>query len=155
METLKEEQTIAIFRKTFLFVFAALAKTAFLIVVPTVIFYYLGFFDAVKIAYYVFMAFTALYFLSQILKWYFSSLIVTTKRLIKTEQRGLFSREVSEISFRDVYSVNYCIQGALATIFNYGDIILEIKNTNKRFYIKDLQSPTVKRDLILKAREEN
>ena len=149
----QEERIIVVYRKTILFLFWAITKTILLLIIPTIFYYYLKIFEIVRIVYYIFLALIFLYFLAQFFKWYFSTIVLTTKRIIKTEQKGILSKKVSEVDFNDIYSVSYKISGFLATIFNYGDLVLEIKNTYNKFFIKNLPKPSFIRDIILKIKE--
>lgn len=48
--------------------------------------------------------------------------ILTNQRLIKIDQKGFFSRRVSETELDNVYNINYEIKGFMKSLLNFGDI---------------------------------
>ena len=48
--------------------------------------------------------------------------IVTDERVINIEQKGLFSRSVSELHFYNVQDVTTSVRGVIPTLLNYGDV---------------------------------
>jgi Bacterial PH domain len=57
---------------------------------------------------------------------YFLSIqIVTDKRLIDIDQRGLFQREVNELSIDKVEDVSYKQNGIFGAVFNYGHVTVQ------------------------------
>ncbi len=57
--------------------------------------------------------------------YYLSIQIVTTERLVDVDQTGILRREVNEVFWTEVQNINYKQNGLLATIFDYGDVIIE------------------------------
>lgn len=57
---------------------------------------------------------------------YFLSVqVVTNERIIDVDQVGLFRREVNEITINNIQNVNYKQNGALALMFDFGDVVVE------------------------------
>ena len=54
--------------------------------------------------------------------YYLSLQIVTTKRLIDVDQRGLFYREVNELPIEKIEDVTYTQAGILPSVFHYGTV---------------------------------
>ena len=48
--------------------------------------------------------------------------LVTNMRIINSEQRGFFQRDVSELSISNIQDVSIKINGAIPTMMNFGDI---------------------------------
>jgi hypothetical protein len=68
--------------------------------------------------------------------WYYTMYIVTDRRILAVQQKGLFGRKVDEWQLEGIQSVNYEIGGFQAVLFGYGDIIA-------RTYIGDLTMKTI------------
>lgn len=57
--------------------------------------------------------------------WYYSVYILTDQRLIDIYQKGLFNRQVKEVSLNRIQSVNYHVRGLQAAMFKFGDITVQ------------------------------
>lgn len=57
--------------------------------------------------------------------WHYSVYIVTDQRLINIRQKGFFNRQVSEVGFDKVQSINYHIKGLQAALFKFGDLSVQ------------------------------
>ena len=57
--------------------------------------------------------------------WYYSVFILTDRRLIDIEQKGLFNRKVSEVGLDRIQSLNYHIKGIQAALFRFGTITVQ------------------------------
>ena len=84
--------------------------------------------------------------------YYLSVQIVTSRRIIDITQNGLFTREMNELSYNTIEDVNYKRSGLLATVFNFGDVILQTaagsnKNTSG-FIFKNIPYPAKVHSLI-------
>ncbi|OGB74201.1 hypothetical protein A2V68_00270 [candidate division Kazan bacterium RBG_13_50_9] len=65
------------------------------------------------------------YFFMQWAFWYLDIWVVTEEKLIDSQLVALFSRRRSEIALRQVQDMRYHISGTLATLFRFGDIIIQ------------------------------
>ena len=58
--------------------------------------------------------------------WYYTVCIVTDKRFIQFNQKGIFkSRSVNDISLSRILSVNYQVRGMVETLLGFGTIIIQ------------------------------
>jgi uncharacterized membrane protein YdbT with pleckstrin-like domain len=62
--------------------------------------------------------------------WYYSVSIITDQRLINIRQKGFFNREVKEVGFDKVQSINYHIKGLQAALLKFGDITVQTYTSN-------------------------
>lgn len=67
----------------------------------------------------------AAYWFYHWLGWYYSVSIITDQRLINIRQKGFFNREVNEVGFENVQSINYHIKGLQAALLKFGDITIQ------------------------------
>lgn len=82
-----------------------------------------------------------------------SRLLVTNKNLAQIVQRTLFSRKVSELSMSNVEDVSVEQQGILATIFNYGTLVVQTAGEMENFIFKLCPNPNKFSEMILEARQ--
>lgn len=61
--------------------------------------------------------------------YYLDYWIVTNQRVISTYQKGLFRREVSELSFSRIQDLTVDIKGILKTFLNYGNLEIRTAGT--------------------------
>jgi uncharacterized membrane protein YdbT with pleckstrin-like domain len=71
--------------------------------------------------------------------WYYSVFIVTDQRLIDIRQKGFFNREVKEVGFDKIQSINYHIKGIQAAILKFGDITVQAYTSN--WVLKSIPHP--------------
>lgn len=83
-----------------------------------------------------------------------SKLIITDKNLTQILQNGLFSRKVSELSMANVEDVTANQRGFFATIFNYGDLIVETAGEQANFKFIFCPKPNFYGKIVLNAREQ-
>lgn len=90
--------------------------------------------------------------------YYLDMWIVTSKRIIDVEQRGLFSREISEIPLSSVQDVTISIRGVIETFLKFGTIKIQTAG-EREFTISNAPNLYQIKDAILKYaggdREQN
>jgi hypothetical protein len=57
--------------------------------------------------------------------YYLDAWIVTNERVINIEQRGFFTRKISELKLTKIQDVTSEIIGVIPTLFNYGNIYVQ------------------------------
>lgn len=80
--------------------------------------------------------------------WHDSVFVVSDRRLVDVDRRGLFSRVVSEASLLEVEDVSYVVQGFWATIFRYGTVNVRVKGNNVELQVFNVRRPAKVHDLI-------
>ena len=87
-------------------------------------------------------------FLFIFMDYYLDMWIVTNRRILDVEQRGLFSRRIAEIPLSSVQDVTIDIHGILRTLLKFGTI--KIQTAGEREYIiKDVPHLTQIKDAML------
>lgn len=81
-------------------------------------------------------------------KWWFSLLAVTEKRLIIIRQKGFFEREVVELPFSRVHEVSYRVKGVFATMFGYGTVMIESAGSDEPICMDCVHRPAHLQDLM-------
>jgi len=62
--------------------------------------------------------------------YYLSLQIVSSERIIDIDQKGLFSREVNELTFEKIEDVTYKQTTFLGVVFNFGNVIVQTAGSN-------------------------
>lgn len=92
-------------------------------------------------------------FLMRFHDYYLSVQIVTTQRIIDIAQNGLFGREVNELQFDKIEDVTHKQNGLLATIFNFGDVVVQTaasaSSKTSGFVFKNIPNPAKAHKIIM------
>lgn len=83
-----------------------------------------------------------------------NKLIISDKNITQVLQRGLFSRQVSELSMANVEDVTADQQGILAHIFGYGTLKIETAGEQNNFNFIYCPNPDYYGKAILDARQQ-
>ncbi len=94
---------------------------------------------------YFFLSFLLLIFwLSASVIWidyYLDVWIITNKRVVNVEQKGLFMREVSELHYNKIQDITTEVHGFIPTILHYGDVYVQTAGTQPRFLFHNVPDP--------------
>lgn len=79
--------------------------------------------------------------MAQITDYFLDIWIVTNERIINIEQKGLFSRTVSEMRLNQVQDITSHTQGFLETFLTYGDVTIQTAGERLQFHFKNIDNP--------------
>lgn len=80
--------------------------------------------------------------------------ILTNKRLVFVEQKGMFSRTVIEFDLGNIQDIASDVHGVLPTLLHYGNIRIHTASENQDFDFKDVGDPElVKHDIAMAIME--
>jgi hypothetical protein len=102
-----------------------------------------------------YMSFCAAILMTLFTDYYLDSWIVTTNRIINIEQRGLFSRVISELHLNQVQDITAETQGFLPTILSYGNVYIQTAGTRERFIFKMVNDPEIVKRKVAQLVEED
>src|SRR3989344_282267 len=86
--------------------------------------------------------------------YYLDIWIITNKRLIDIEQRGLFNRHISEMNVENIQNVTLQIEGLISTLLKFGNLLVETAGEGQ-FKIKDAPNLYEAKDLLLMHSNHN
>lgn len=86
--------------------------------------------------------------------YYFDVWIVTNLRVVNVEQKGLFSRNVSELELERIQDVTTEVRGVIPTFLNYGDVFIQTAGERERFQFHNVPDPYYIKDLIMKLQDK-
>jgi uncharacterized membrane protein YdbT with pleckstrin-like domain len=87
--------------------------------------------------------------------YYFDIWIITSERIINTEQKGLFTRQVSELKFAKIQDVTADVSGFFQTILNYGDVHVQTAGEEERFFFRQVPDPYGLKNLIMDLQKKH
>lgn len=79
--------------------------------------------------------------------------LITNQRIILYIQHGLFDRNVSEIEYDKIQDISYRFKGMGETMFKYGSLKIQIKNSESVLYVRRISHPEKMQQLILKIQK--
>lgn len=82
-----------------------------------------------------------------------SYLIVTDRNVTQVLQKGLFNRQVSELSMANIEDVTAAQKGIFATLFNYGKLVIETAGEQNNFIFTYCPRPNYYGKILLDARQ--
>lgn len=85
--------------------------------------------------------------------YYLDVWIITDKRIVNVEQRGLFNRQVSELEHIRVQDVTTDVEGFFPTFLNYGNVFIQTAAEKERFTFRSVPNPYAIKDLIMKLQK--
>jgi len=85
----------------------------------------------------------------KLVDYYLDIWIITDRRIVNIEQKGLFRREVSELRIMNVQDVTTDIRGIIPTLFDYGDLYVQTAAKRERFLFRRIPKPGVVKDIIV------
>jgi hypothetical protein len=88
------------------------------------------------------------------LDYYLDAWIVTNERIINIEQRGFFTRKISELKLTKIQDVTSEIIGVIPTLFNYGNIYVQTAGEIERFTFIQIPDPNYVKNIIVDLQEK-
>ncbi len=146
----RDEKPILFLRRHWIEIFKILFFAAVFVAIPFIFYYlltdngvdwttYWGQFGTLLLS--IYMLFTLAILMTMFTDYYLDTWIVTTRRVINIEQKGLFSRVISELHLNQVQDVTAETHGFLATILSYGYVYIQTAGTRERFEFKRVNDP--------------
>lgn len=81
--------------------------------------------------------------------YYFDVWIVTDCRIVNIEQKGLFSREVSELELDKIQDITTDVRGVIPTFLNFGDLQVQTAAEQERFLFHNIPDPYEVKNIIM------
>jgi uncharacterized membrane protein YdbT with pleckstrin-like domain len=102
-------------------------------------------------------SFTILIWIYSFIIWienYFDIMIITNKKIININQKGLFIRRISELKFERIQDVTVEVSGILSTFMNYGHLQIQTAGENEWFTVYNVPDPYGLKNLIMELQKE-
>jgi len=89
---------------------------------------------------------------------WFDVWIVTNRRIINIEQKGMFVREISELQIDKIQDVTSEVIGVIPSILNFGNVSVQTAGEQEHFEFYQVPDPTGIKNMIshiIHAKEDN
>ena len=161
------EKIIKVIRRDFFILLKKILYFIILVILPWLFFYYLlveifpnlllGIISYPLIiisasAYYLFIW---LFFFFSFIDYYLDVWIITNERIIDVQQKGFFSRTISEQRLYRIQDVTSEVHGFFPTIFKFGDVHIQTAGSKQRFFCHEIPYPDKVRDILIKLAERS
>lgn len=98
--------------------------------------------------------FTCVLFFLIWVDYYLDVWIVTDRRVVNIEQKGLFARTTSELALDKIQDITTEITGLFPTFLNYGDVFVQTAAEKERFIFRKVPRPNRIKDMLMKMQKE-
>lgn len=88
-----------------------------------------------------------------IINYHYNILIITNQRLIYYKQKGFFHRWVFEVYHNKIQDLSYEIKGLSQTLLKYGNLNIQVINSNTVIRIEKIKHPEKIQNLINQVKE--
>lgn len=88
------------------------------------------------------------------IEYYLDVFIISDKKIVNVEQKGLFIREVSELKYERIQDVAVEVKGIIPTVLNYGDLYIQTAGEKERFVFRAMPDPYAIKNLIMGLQKE-
>lgn len=82
--------------------------------------------------------------------YYLDVIVLTDKRLIDIEQRGLFSRSVATLELDKIQDISVEVSGLMPTFLDFGVLTVQTAAMHKEFVVKGIARPYDIKDKIMR-----
>ncbi|KKU12913.1 MAG: hypothetical protein UX20_C0037G0002 [Candidatus Magasanikbacteria bacterium GW2011_GWC2_45_8] len=96
-----------------------------------------------------------LFFYTSLINYFLDLWIITNDRIVSIDQRGLFSRTMSELDLYRIQDVTSESHGLFATIFYYGKLTAQTAAAKDFFIFDNVQNPHHMREEIIRLADED
>lgn len=73
--------------------------------------------------------------------YYFDIWIITNERIVNIEQKGMFMRKVSEVTYSKIQDLSTEVSGFIPTIINFGDLTVQTAGEEENFIFRTISDP--------------
>lgn len=144
-----DEKVLLISRRYFLTLVWEVLVAFFLIVMPFFLMFPLFAYGSLGVGFFFYaVAVGLLVLLKLFVMWNFNTLIITTKRVIKTRQKGFFDRTISEMLISRINDVAHHIRGVWATMFHYGTLHIVAGNGQTILDFPHMRNPEAAQKIL-------
>lgn len=82
--------------------------------------------------------------------YYFDVWIITNERIVNIEQKGLFTRRISELRFSRIQDVTSSVNGLVPTVLNFGDVSVQTASEEDHFLFRQVGDPFAVKDEVMR-----
>jgi len=148
----KDEKLVLFIRRHWIIIIGHYSMYGFLAAIPIGLYYFIKYanpqyltgeftYPLLLLLASLYYLYVLLFFFHAFLDYYLDVWIVTNKRIINIEQKGLFNRVISEHELDKVQDVTSEQKGVFATIFSFGDVLVQTAGEVPMFIFRQVDNP--------------
>jgi len=80
--------------------------------------------------------------------YYLDVVLLTNRRLLKLEQRGLFARDIAEMRLERIQDIRVDIIGIIPSLLDFGNLKVQTAGEEEQFVIVDVPNPNTIKNII-------
>lgn len=148
----EDEKVLRVVRSYWLVQMPRFAFAFVLVAAP--FFFMLPLFSAGKIGFAIFVISVlagCLYGLRLAYLWFWNAFLVTNQRVVDVDQRGFFSRTVSEATYDKIQDVSFAVHGIWGTLLGFGKVDLQTAGQSANLELPNVENPKDTHHLITEA----
>ncbi|MFA6525767.1 MAG: PH domain-containing protein [Patescibacteria group bacterium] len=107
------------------------------------------------IGFFVLLALAIVFTVRTFIIWYYNAFMITNKRIIDFDQRGLFDKTVSVATYDKIQDISFNKKGVFSTLFNYGTIVIQTAGANANLEIRNVFEPEKIQDAIMEIQKDS
>lgn len=96
-----------------------------------------------------------LFFYFQFIDFYLDIWIVTNDRVLDVKQKGLFSRNISELDLYRIQDVTTTVDGLFPSLFKYGNLKIKTASNNKDIIFRNIPNPNEVREALIQLSDQD
>lgn len=105
--------------------------------------------EALLFFYVIFIIFVWMFYFLEWTDYYLDTWVITNKRVINIEQKGLFRREMISLHYNRVQDVTVTTEGVIRTLLDFGRIHLQTAGEVSHIILKDAPHPEEVKKIIM------
>jgi uncharacterized membrane protein YdbT with pleckstrin-like domain len=78
-----------------------------------------------------------------------NTVVVTDRRIIDSDQHGLFNRQISELHSHRIQDVSIHTHGLIETVLRFGDVTVQTAGAERQFTFHQIPDPDKVKDVIM------
>ncbi len=87
--------------------------------------------------------------------YYLDSWLITNRRIIDIEQKGLFSRDIATLRLDKIQDATFSLEGIIATLMGFGEIRIQTAGTQTEFKMTHVGNPRKVTEAILQVQHKS
>jgi len=95
-----------------------------------------------------------MYIFERFLSWFFNMAIITDERIIDIDFINLTTKKVSDADLDKIQDVSFTNMGAIGTIFNFGDVLVQTASEITEFNFEKVPDPALVATVLQRLRTE-
>ncbi|MEK7498708.1 MAG: PH domain-containing protein [Patescibacteria group bacterium] len=86
--------------------------------------------------------------------YYLDVVLITNRRLLKIEQKGLFARDIAEMRLERIQDIRVDVTGVIPSLLDFGTLKVQTAGEEEQFIIVDVPNPNSIKNIIFEHHDD-